>query len=310
MFALLLALGPSSCMPAELGKIDPPAAMVAQGPARTAPLPAAPAPAPPPTAPSLPSPLTRDEWTQYRIAFGVLGNLGELKIVLTPGPRPGDAIRLLGQVKASLFGIGETDKRVLSEFDPRSLAVRRWSAYRSTGGKTVTDFARQAHPGTVALLRRRPGRPDQPDTLRRKVEVLDPLSFILRLRVATPHEPQSYEVLDGHGLWQITTSPATRGTGDMGRALRVDGKAEPIFWDGSRDEERPRRTFSVWLSDDEFRTPLRLVLPLSVGEVRADLVTVTRSTPRGGQAATGGASPAHRPALSVRLHRALARWLP
>jgi hypothetical protein len=268
MLALLVVLGARPCLPAELGKIDPP------------PPPPPPAaivkPAPPPEAPAL----AREERTHYRIAFGPLGNLGELNINLSPGARPGDVVRLLGQVKASVFGIGKTEKRVVSEFDPASLSVRRWTTLKLTDGKSITDFARQVRPGTVALVRRRPGQPDQPETLVRKSAVLDPLGFVLRVRLAPPRAPEIYEVLDGHGLWRLTIAPATKVTGDFGRALRLDGKAEPIFWDGRHDEDRPNRTFTVWLTDDQFRTPLRLVMPLAVGEVRADLVTVTRSHPR------------------------------
>jgi hypothetical protein len=268
MFALLLALGAPPCLPAELGKIDPPSAIQPQ--------PATPPPAPArPTPPAAPA-LAREERAQYRINFGILGQLGELNLNLTPGK---DVVQLLGQVKASLFGIGETEKRIVSEFDPASQRARRWTSLKVSGKSSITDFARQAKPGTVNLVRRRPGKPDQPETLVRQAAVMDPLTFILRMRLAPPRAPQVFEVLDGHGLWLITIAAAVPATGDLGRALRIEGKADPVFWDGSHDDDRPHRTFTVWLSDDAFHTPLRLVMPLSVGEVRADLVTVTRNHP-------------------------------
>jgi hypothetical protein len=270
MLALLLALGSPPCLPTELGKIDPPSAIRPQAEKPPAP--------PQPTRPPPPPALAREERAQYRINFGLLGQLGELNINLTPGA--GGLVQLLGQVKASLFGIGETEKRIVSEFDPTSNGARRWTSLKLTGKNSVTDFARQTKPGTVALVRRRPGKPDQPETLVRQSTVMDPLTFILRMRLAPPRAPQVYEVLDGHGLWLLTIAPAVPVTGDFGRALRLEGKAEPVFWDGSYDDDRPRRKFTVWLSDDEFHTPLRLVMPLAVGEVRADLVTVTRNHPR------------------------------
>jgi hypothetical protein len=270
MFALMLALGSPPCLPAELGKIDPPSAIQPQADRRPTP--------PPPMAPPPPPALAREERAQYRINFGILGQLGELNINLTPGA--GGVVQLLGQVKASIFGIGETEKRIVSEFDPTLQGARRWTSLKLTSGNSVTDFARQPKPGTVALVRRRPGKPDQPETLVRKAAVMDPLTFILRMRLAPPRTPQVFEVLDGHGLWLLTIAPAVPVTGDFGRALRLEGKADPVFWDGSHDDDRPRRSFTVWLSDDELHTPLRLVMPLSVGEVRADLVTVTRSHPR------------------------------
>jgi hypothetical protein len=303
MIALLLALGPRPCLPAELGKIDPPSAIEAQA------APAAPAPPPVRPAPPLAPALTRQERTQYRIAFGILGQLGALDITLTPGARASDVVTLLGQVKASVFGIGETEKRIVSEFDPASLEARRWTSLRLTGGKSVTDFARQPRPGTVSLVRRRPGKPDQPETLVRKVAVLDPLGFVLRMRVSPPRTSQVFEVLDGHGLWLLTIAPAVADAGDFGRALRLDGKAEPIFWDGSHDDDRPNRTFSFWLSDDEFHTPVRLVMPLSVGEVRADLVTVTRSHPRAATAEAALPAPARLQTVDRLLPRSLFGWL-
>jgi hypothetical protein len=108
---------------------------------------------------------------------------------------------------------------------------------------------------------------------------MDPLGFILRVRLRPPRAPETFEVLDGHGLWRLTLAPAVAVNDELGRALRLDGKAEPIFWDGRHDDDRPNRTFSFWLSDDSFHTPLRLVMPLAVGEVRADLVTVSRNHP-------------------------------
>jgi len=72
----------------------------------------------------------------------------------------------------------------VSEFDPAANGSRRWTSLKLTGKSSVTDFARQTKPGTVALVRRRPGKPDQPETLVRQSSVMDPLTFILRLRLA------------------------------------------------------------------------------------------------------------------------------
>src|SRR3954454_2106225 len=174
MFALMLALGSPPCLPAALGKIDPPSIIQPQAEKRATP----PTPMPPPPPPAL----AREERAQYRINFGILGQLGELNINLTPGA--GGVVQLLGQVKASIFGIGETEKRIVSEFDPALQGARRWTSLKLTSGNSVTDFARQPKPGTVALVRRRPGKPDQPETLVRKAAVMDPLTFILRMRLA------------------------------------------------------------------------------------------------------------------------------
>src|SRR5688500_10619993 len=110
MFALLLALGTKPCLPAELGKIDPPSAIQVQAEAPGQPPPppppqlGPPPPPPPPPAPKAaarpapPPALALEERAQYRINFGLLGQLGELNLNLTPGEQ-GDMVRLLGQVK-------------------------------------------------------------------------------------------------------------------------------------------------------------------------------------------------------------------
>jgi hypothetical protein len=102
-------------------------------------------------------------------------------------------------VKASLFGIGETEKRIVSEFDPALGGARRWTSLKLTGKHSITDFARQTKPGTVALVRRRPGKPDLPETLVRQSAVMDPLTFILRMRLAPPERPRSTRSWTGTG---------------------------------------------------------------------------------------------------------------
>jgi hypothetical protein len=263
--ALLAAVMPlpRPCLPTELGHTNPPVA-------------AAPPPPPPPpaAAPPLPAPLTREERAQYKLAFGILGKLGELTINISPAPNA--PVRLVGRAHGSLLGFGETEKRLETELDPRALSARRWTAVRTSGGKSVTDFADQLQPGAVTMLRRRTGKPDRPAALRRTAPVLDPLTFLMRLRVAPPAAPQTYDVLDGQGLWSITVASARVEADGPGRALRLDGKAAPIGWDGHPDRERSTHPFTLWLTADEFRTPLKLVMPLAVGEARAELVGLSR----------------------------------
>jgi hypothetical protein len=268
LVAFLAAVTPLTrpCLPTELGHTNPP----------PAPALAPPPPPPPPAAPPLPAPLTREERAQYRLAFGILGQLGQLTISLSPAATAGAPMRLVGQAHGSLLGFGETQKSLETELDPRSMAARRWIAVRTSRGQSVSDYAQQGQPGMVAMLRRRAGKPDRPTALRRPTPVLDPLTFLMRLRVAPPAAPATYEVIDGQGLWIISMT-ATRTVPDgTGRALLLDGKADPIAWDGGPDKERSSHAFTLWLSADEYRTPLRLVMPLAVGEARAELVGLSR----------------------------------
>jgi hypothetical protein len=85
-------------------------------------------------------------------------------------------------------------------------------------------------------------------------------------------------VLDGRALWVLTLQAPRPATLDARwSALALKGRAEPIFWDGEADPERTARDFTIWLSDDPAHTPLRLVMPLAVGEVRVDLAGVERT---------------------------------
>src|SRR2546425_278978 len=108
---LLAALTPPvrPCLPMELGHTDP------------LPPPPPPPPAPAPAPAPLPAPLSRDERAQYRLAFGILGQLGSLTITIAPASAPASAVRLVGQAHGSLLGLGETDKRLETELEPRSL---------------------------------------------------------------------------------------------------------------------------------------------------------------------------------------------
>src|SRR2546421_176966 len=132
-----------------------------------------PPPPPPPPAPAA-TPLTRDEHAEYRISFGILGKLGQLDIDVAPG----EPAHLQGRAHGSLLGLGETLKGLDTDLDPRSLVARRWTDFRRSGGKTVTDIAQQGTPGTVTIVRRRPDKPERSDLLRRAGALLDPLTFL------------------------------------------------------------------------------------------------------------------------------------
>ena len=148
------------------------------------------------------------------------------------------------------------------------------------------------------MVRRRTGRPDEGHRFVRKQPVLDPLTFLYRLRNRPPQTAQTYEVLDGRALWLIAIEPGRAATLDRGRsALMLRGRASPIFWDGQADPERSARNFTIWLDNDRYRTPLRLTMPLPVGEVRVDLASIQRQAPAPAPAAAGVTPP--RPALAT-----------
>jgi hypothetical protein len=276
---LLLWLSRLPCVPVELGLIPVP---VPAPPAPVAAAPPSPAPAPPP---ALPAPLAMRETARYRVHYGLLGSVGELQLSIADEVRDGAArlVRMGGTGEGSIFGFGRMRTRVQSEFDPALLGSRRWISARWKGDQAVTDTIDQPQPGSITLRRRRGEDPfEQTQQVRVLPPILDPVAFIARVRLAPPPagRPQTLQVLEGRALWRVTL--ATAGVRELpdGRsgatALRIDGRAEPIFFDGRIDRDRPQRSFALWLTEDATRVPLRLSMPLGPGEVVVELVELLR----------------------------------
>jgi hypothetical protein len=276
---VLFAFGSAPCLPQELGHLTPapaPHAMPAR--ALLALLP----PPPPPPAPLAgrsfgngTTPL--DETMSYTVDYSLLGRLGDLQLWFV---HPGHGVRAVAVGKGTLIGAGTLEKRVDSQIDPHAAGTTRWVSTRVQSGKTITDTIVQSVPGSVEVLRRRADRPDQTHNLRRGRPLLDPLGFLFALRARPPAAAETFEVLDGRALWIITLRPARSATLDGQGALAVAGHAEAILWDGSPDRERTDRDFTVWLSSDQLHTPLKLVVPLALGEVRVSLARIDRTTPK------------------------------
>jgi hypothetical protein len=279
------------CLPEEIGQYPPDplplpvseappalppdtvAPLVAPSAPAAAAVPTPPAAAPTPATP--PAPIT--ESSRYRVAYGLLGELGHIDISFVYPATGGDTVQASGVGSGSLMGMGQFEKKIDSQLDSRALTSRRWVTTRAQSGRTISDTIEQARPGSVELVRKRSDRPDEGHRFVRQQPVLDPLGFLHRVRARPPRAAEAFEVLDGRALWLITLTPGTAGKLDNGRkALAFQGRATPIFWDGQLDGERTARTFTLWLEDDRFRTPLRLVMPLPVGEVRVELAAVKR----------------------------------
>jgi hypothetical protein len=237
----LLWLARAPCMPVELGLLPPPK------PPPSAPL-AAPLPKPPPPDAPLPSPLAARESARYRVDYGVLSGVGEIRLSID-GPRGAGRdrlVRVAGDGEGSIFGFGRTEKHVRADFDPQRLGPRR--APRLLPG-----------PSPVAL---------------------DPVSFLLRLRVAPPvpgGAPQVLQVLDGRELWRVSVVSAGRELrGDL-PTIRLEAEVDPIRADGTLDDaNRPHRAFRLWLSDDAAHVPLRLEMPMGIGDLTVELVELKR----------------------------------
>jgi hypothetical protein len=281
----LLSLNPT-CLPFENGVAaandTPPPASVARPVVPPPPVAKPPAP--------VPAPLTMNERARYRIAFGAF-DVGEISLTLdadTRGVRaPGQPslVRARGQGEGSIIGLGRIATQIETEFDPGRLASRRWTSTRIRDGGTIRDRIDQSEDGKLAMARARDGHPGASANVAVPAPVLDPVGLLLRLRASPPAvggPAQVLNLIDGQALWRVTVAGAGFDMLDGERpTLRLDGRAEPIFADGRPDigGDRTTRSFRLWLSEEPSRMPLRLQMPLGIGDLVVSLVDVKRQVP-------------------------------
>ncbi|HXI57697.1 MAG TPA: DUF3108 domain-containing protein [Polyangia bacterium] len=240
-------------------------------------------PAPPPA--PLPAPLSMREDARYSVAYGLIGSIGELRVFIDDEHAEGTRrfIKVGGQGHGSILGIGRSEKRVDGEFDPAALSARRWTMARS-GGDAVVDTVEQPQAGTLNMTRQKAGAPSASRTAWFATPTLDPVGLLMRLRAAPPDDehPLVLQLLDGQALWRVTLTwvgPQPVPSPDDAQpsiGLRVNGRADPIYYDGRDATDRPRRTFVVWLSNDSARVPLRLTMPIGPADVVVQLIEATR----------------------------------
>lgn len=277
LVTLAPALGHPPCLPDEVAGPTPAAQP------DVAPPPSAPTPPPPPV--PIPAALAQRERTRYRLDYGPI-SVGELYIAIggaTPGAQ---TVRAAGRGAGAVLGLGRMSNSIATDFDLERLDARRWNNAREDGDRALTDSAEQPRPGQVngTRLRKRPQVRESPIQATFSSPLLDPLAFLLRLRAAppAPGASQVLYVLDGQALWRLTIQNAGRAALPEGTVavptFRLDGEAHPIHWDGSNDEggERRRRSFSVWLSDDANKVPLRLEMPLGPSALVVALAEISR----------------------------------
>jgi hypothetical protein len=103
---------------------------------------------------------------------------------------------------------------------------------------------------------------------------------VLRGWKATPGTTRTVYVAGGRRLWRVDVKYAGDTTigSALGnrRAIRFDGASFRARANLSVESERPARTFSVWLSDDADRVPLRVSASTELGDVVIELTEYTR----------------------------------
>jgi hypothetical protein len=256
----------------------------AEAPAAAPSAPAAPPPGAPPGAPRpVPPALAQAERARYRIDYGVL-EIGQLEVAIAAAVPGATLVHADGHGSGGVLGLGRMSDHIATEFDVEQLESRRWDNARSVSEGDVRDRALQTAAGHVDLVRERPGRAGQTASAQLAAPLLDPLGFLLRLRVEPPGaRPQILYVLDGQALWRVTIASAGRVEPPENAArvpmMRLDAEADPVHWDGSADtgRERKHRSFKLWLSDDAARVPLRLEMPVGIADVVVALTEISRS---------------------------------
>lgn len=104
-------------------------------------------------------------------------------------------------------------------------------------------------------------------------ETYDPLSALLVLRAwsAPDGARTTFHALGGQRLWRTDLVVEARETirSPLGqrRAIRMSGVSTRLTPSFAVDARKPPRTFTLWLSDDARRTPLRLVARTEYGDV-------------------------------------------
>ena len=97
---------------------------------------------------------------------------------------------------------------------------------------------------------------------------------------AAPGAMRSVFVVGGRRVWRVDVTYAGEDTigSALGnrRAVRYTGQGYRTRRNMTAETDRPARTFSVWLTDDADRVPLRLTAKTELGEVAMDLTEYNR----------------------------------
>ncbi len=109
-------------------------------------------------------------------------------------------------------------------------------------------------------------------------DVWDYNAFVIALRAweATPGTTAVAEVMRGRYLWHVTVTVHGAETvvtelGDF-PALRFDGVTYRLERDGDRDASAAKRKFSLWISNDDGRVPLKNIAESDYGTLEMTLV--------------------------------------
>ena len=142
---------------------------------------------------------------------------------------------------------------------------------------TLIDIAGRANDTLPILFHLNESAPtDEPQKVSMK-EVWDYNAFLVALRSweGPTGTATSIEVFRSRWLWHVDVKIASIGkmSTDLGDlpAIRVDAHAFKVGRDLKKDPTADERDFSVWISNDDGRVPLRLVAKTDYGDIRMEI---------------------------------------
>jgi hypothetical protein len=149
----------------------------------------------------------------------------------------------------------------------------------------VTTIANATFDGSIASITYTKSDDPKPRTFKvnfGQVTVHDTHSAMAQVRGwrPAPGTTRSVFVVGGRRLWRVDirfVGTETIGT-DLGnrRAIHIDGASFRARPNMGLESEKPTRTFSVWLSDDADRVPLKMVAHTELGDVTMNLTEYNR----------------------------------
>lgn len=125
-------------------------------------------------------------------------------------------------------------------------------------------------------------RPDTGETVESQVVGDNPLydlnGFLIVLRTweAAPGTSLAADIIRSRYLWrtQVTMvgyESVVTELGELG-ALRIDGSSRRVQRDGTDDKSSDTRRYSLWISDDADRVPVKMVAHTDYGDLQMDIV--------------------------------------
>ncbi len=212
-----------------------------------------------------------------------------------------DADGLVVQSVARSTGVGALLKKVETRFtsyiDAQTGKPRRFKSEERAGRKDATlersDARIAERQGDVipVLVRRGEGDGAEEKAEAQRVHQADvwdlnAVMIALRQFEAPLGTKISFESFRSRFVWttQLTVAEREQITTELGRisTLRFEGWGHGLRRDGELNDE-PERRFSLWISDDADRVPVRLVGVTDYGDIKME---ITSYTPAGEQSGT------------------------